>query len=527
MGEHQWKAGRVLAGRYRLEARLGEGGMGAIWRAQHLVLAAPVAIKLMDPEIAGDADTIARFMREAQAAATLRSPHVVQIIDYGMDGLVPFMVMELLEGETLADRIRKAGRLSASETVQIVTQIARAVHRAHEAGIVHRDLKPENVFLVHNQDEDVAKVLDFGVAKVNVSHLGPSGARTKTGSLLGTPFYMSPEQAQGNKAVDHRSDLWALGVIAFEMLTGQKPFYSDGLGELVLQICVRDIPVPSTIAPLPAAFDAWFARATARDPEQRFQSAKELSEQLRESLGIEARETFGTLPDVADSARSLIASQPQQAQPGIVAPFTGPPPSTFRAMGIEEDPAHPSRAPTLLLGSNKASLTVKQFGTTSHTAPPRRGNTSAILFGVAASALVIGLAGGVVLLRYRSSDDPDRPLPEVDPAATATGELAPAPSQVAPEERPEAADAPAAVPAEGATVPDAARGAEAPSEAKPRAEEPRPVVPEASPPSSAPAAADGGWVKPEWARPDDEPPGRPNEPEPPPMPPSNAAPPAP
>src|SRR5687768_16132176 len=117
MAEHPWKSGRVLAGRYQLEVQLGEGGMGAVWRAQHLVLQAPVAIKLMDPEIAGDADTIARFMREAQAAASLRSPHVVQIIDYGMDGLVPFMVMELLEGETLAQRIRNAERLSPAEAL--------------------------------------------------------------------------------------------------------------------------------------------------------------------------------------------------------------------------------------------------------------------------------------------------------------------------------------------------------------------------------------------------------------------------
>ncbi len=158
--------------------------------------------------------------------------------------------------------------------------------RAHEAGIVHRDLKPENVFLVHNADEEIAKVLDFGVAKVDSSALVVEGARTRTGSILGTPYYMSPEQAQGNKTVDARSDLWALGVIVFECLTGRRPFHSEGLGDLVLQICVRDITVPSTIVEVPAGFDAWFARAVERDPDKRFQTAREMTDALREALGV-------------------------------------------------------------------------------------------------------------------------------------------------------------------------------------------------------------------------------------------------
>ena len=145
MAEEHWKPGQVLAHRYRLESRLGEGGMGSIWRAEHLVLAAPVALKLIDPEIAEDEDATARFMREAQSAATLRSPHVVQILDYGMDGKVPFIAMELLEGENLAQRIKRLGRIAPAETARILTHVGRAMGRAHEAGIVHRDLKPENV----------------------------------------------------------------------------------------------------------------------------------------------------------------------------------------------------------------------------------------------------------------------------------------------------------------------------------------------------------------------------------------------
>ena len=288
---------RVLVGRYRLDERLGAGGMGSIWRAYHLVLAAPVAVKLIDREAVPDEETLGRFMREAQSAATLRSPHVVQILDYGVDDKLPFIVMELLDGENLAQRLRRLGRLGSADTARIVTHIGRAMARAHEASIVHRDLKPENVFLIRNEDEEIAKVLDFGVAKVSVAALGEDGARTRTGSILGTPYYMSPEQAQGNKTVDHRSDLWSLGVIAFECLTGKRPFYSDGLGDLVLQICIRDIPVPSEFGSVPVGFDAWFARAVDRDPEARFQSARELTDALREVLGGEARDLQWTSPD--------------------------------------------------------------------------------------------------------------------------------------------------------------------------------------------------------------------------------------
>src|SRR5688572_2399070 len=300
MGQEAPQAGRVLNGRYRLEEKLGEGGMGQIWRAEHLVLKATVAVKLVDRQAMPDDETFARFIREAQAAAAIRSPHVVQILDYGTDEKMPFMVMELLEGETLAQRLRRDKRLPAAETARVITHIARAVGRAHEEGIVHRDLKPENVFLVENDDEEVAKVLDFGVAKIESAKLGDGdeGTRTRTGSILGTPYYMSPEQAQGNKTVDFRSDLWSIAVIAFECLTGRRPFYSDGLGDLVLAICIREIPVPSRVAPVPLGFDGWFKKGVDREPDRRFQSARELVDALRDVLGIEGRETWASPPDV-------------------------------------------------------------------------------------------------------------------------------------------------------------------------------------------------------------------------------------
>jgi serine/threonine-protein kinase len=288
--------GRVLSSRYRLESQLGEGGMGAIWRAEHLALGVPVAVKLIDPAISRDESMLARFLREAQAAASLRSPHVVTVLDYGVDEGRPFIVMELLEGENLRHRLKRLGRLGPSDTARILSHVARAVGRAHEAGIIHRDLKPENVFLVQNEDDELAKVLDFGVAKLDQGDALPSATRTRTGTLLGTPHYMSPEQVQGNKVVDYRSDLWSLGVIAFECLTGLRPFDSPGLGDLVLRICTYPIPVPSSLASVPAEFDRWLTRALARDPNERFQSARELAESLRDALGAGRLTTYPDEP---------------------------------------------------------------------------------------------------------------------------------------------------------------------------------------------------------------------------------------
>ncbi len=295
MNDVRLEPGTVLADKYRLESVIGTGGMGTVYQAEHLALKALVAVKVIDREVDEGDVALARFMREAQSAASLRSPHVVQILDYGMEGKRPFMVMEMLEGEPLADRLKRLGRLTPHETFRVISHISRAVSKAHEADIIHRDLKPDNVFLVHNEGDEIAKVLDFGVAKVEATQLDGEG-HTRTGSLLGTPYYMSPEQAQGNKDIDARSDLWALGVIAFECLTGRRPFSSDGLGDLVLQICIRDIPVPSRIVPVPPGFDAWFEKACNRDPDARFQTARDLAESLREALDL-GSEAGGSVPE--------------------------------------------------------------------------------------------------------------------------------------------------------------------------------------------------------------------------------------
>lgn len=322
MGDAEPLIGRILAEKYLLRSRLGEGGFGSIWRAEHLVLKSPVAVKLIDLEIARKDGAVERFLREAQATAALRSPHVVQVLDYGVEGEQPFIVMELLEGENLAERLEREKRLAPLEVARIVTHVARAMSKAHELGIVHRDLKPENIFIVNTGDEELAKVLDFGVAKFATTPELNRDTYTKTGALIGTPYYMSPEQAQGNKAVDSRSDLWALGVISFEMMTGQRPFDGDALGDLVLTICVRSISVPSAIAPVPEGFDAWFAKAVERDPAARFQTAREMALALLSivgsdaadgiSLGLDDRSNLPP-PALASDAGVEIPSRPNSA----------------------------------------------------------------------------------------------------------------------------------------------------------------------------------------------------------------------
>ncbi len=295
---HAPNVGDLIAEKYRLEVLFGQGGMGSVWRAHHLVLNSAVAIKLLDPAIAGNVSILERFLREAQSAAALRSMHVVQIFDYGVDAGRPYIAMELLNGESLGSRLERVGRLSPRETARIIRHVARAMSKAHASGIVHRDLKPDNVYIV-SEEEEIAKVLDFGIAKI-VDPLtgGSSGSSgTQTGALLGTPFYMSPEQAQGIRQVDKQTDLWAMAVIAFECLVGRRPFVSEAIGDLVLKICTQEAPVPSEVGPVPRGFDAWFRRGIAKDPNARFQSAEELSASLFAALGV----SEGGVQDAAES----------------------------------------------------------------------------------------------------------------------------------------------------------------------------------------------------------------------------------
>lgn len=293
--------GRVLSGRYRLVEEIGRGGMGSVWRAERLGWQATVAVKLMTRTGDHKPGARKRFEREVRLAAGLRSPHVVQVLDHGVDEETdtPYLVMELLEGESLATHLRHRGRLSTAETLSIVTQLCRALTRAHREGIVHRDLKPDNVFLVSNDEETLVKVLDFGVAKW-IAPTDLDTFETRPGSLVGSPLYMSPEQLQTNSSIDHRADLWSLAVIVCECLTGKRPFSAPDFASLAVLLCGHGPrPDPSTLGPVPVGFDTWFRRATSRTIEERFQTAQLFTEALRVVFSLSASDARAPIPSLS------------------------------------------------------------------------------------------------------------------------------------------------------------------------------------------------------------------------------------
>lgn len=306
------EAGQLVSATLRLLRPLGEGGMGSVWVAEHLALRSHVVVKFMAEELASTKEAVARFSREAAAAAQVRSPHVVQTLDYGVtvDG-VPFIVLELLEGRDLARHLELNGPLPPREVADIITQLARALTKVHEAGIVHRDIKPNNIFLCDAGDGAIfVKLLDFGVAKSTpqAALAAPLGTTTNTGAILGTPYYMSPEQIMGAKTLDYRSDLWAVGVVVFEALTGIKPFEGETVGGIAVQILRDPLPVPSRVRPdLPASLDRWFDKACARPVEERFGSAKEMAEAL--AVALQLREPSTASARFASSEPSVTSGE--------------------------------------------------------------------------------------------------------------------------------------------------------------------------------------------------------------------------
>jgi serine/threonine-protein kinase len=276
-------APRVLSGKYRLETLLGKGGMGEVWQAVHVELDTAVAVKILAEDVAASESAAGlRLRHEARATARLRSPHVVQILDFGVDLGSPYIVMELLEGETLKERLEKTPRLGISFALRVVEQAAAALALAHSDGIVHRDIKPSNLFLTRGGDDEIVKVLDFGIAKVGGP--GEPGV-TLPGTVVGSPGFMSPEQADGQR-VDGRSDLWSLAAVAFHMLTGEPAFRGQTLTELRTSMRAGPRKATEICSDLPPELDAFFPRALAVAPGERFQSARELVHAFRVATGM-------------------------------------------------------------------------------------------------------------------------------------------------------------------------------------------------------------------------------------------------
>ncbi len=378
----------MVDGRYELRRIVGSGGMGEVWEARDHQLETPCAVKFILDHMARDKTVRGRFSREARAVAALRTAHTVQVFGLGEHNGAPYIAMELLEGETLRGRLTRLGSLDPKTTMAIVEQIGHALERARGAQIVHRDLKPENIWLSSERDVFV-KVLDFGVAK---TQLLTTSLQTVTGALLGTPYYMSPEQAMGKTTLDYRSDLWALAIIAMECLSGKRPFDSESLSELLINIVTTTPPPVSHLAPhLPLSLQGFWERGLAREPDARFQSAVELVEALRKSL-------FDPSPEPQPEIKPAVHAGSAPGTPGTVSP--------------------------LIISSSMR--------------PTARGSSSRWKWLAAGLGAVVALALAIVGMRLLGSDDADAgpvaPQPEtrVAPPGPAPASAPPPPSSDAP-----------------------------------------------------------------------------------------------
>ena len=274
--------GETVAGKYRIDSLLGRGGMGAVLQATNTAIGKRVALKFLYRETARDLDSVTRFQREAEAASAVESAHIVQIFDSGTtEDDLPFLVMELLKGEDLRSRLRREGRLQLPEVVHVAGQVTRGLRSAHEAGIVHRDLKPDNVFLCERDDDPMfVKIVDFGISKIS-RRPATADTLTRKGVVLGTAFYVSPEQAQALSDVDGRTDLFSLGAIMYEALAGRPPHVGSAYEAVLIDICTRDADDIRKHAPeVPEAIAQLLAKALRRNRDERFQTAHELYEAL-------------------------------------------------------------------------------------------------------------------------------------------------------------------------------------------------------------------------------------------------------
>ncbi|MEO8900649.1 MAG: serine/threonine-protein kinase [Polyangiaceae bacterium] len=427
--------GQILIGKYRIERVLGIGGMGVVVAATHVHLEERVAIKFLLPEALYNGEAVARFIREARAAVRIKSEHVARVSDVGtLDNGSPYMVMEYLEGTDLADLVQKQGAMSVPDAVEALLQACEAIAEAHALHIVHRDLKPANLFMIRRTDGTPSvKVLDFGISKVS----GPPGSAsdmgmTKTTAVMGSPLYMSPEQMASSRDVDQRTDIWALGVILYELLSGRMPFNAETMPQLCAMILQQSPPPLRSICPhVPDGLVQVIARCMEKDRVQRFTT-------------------------VAELAQALLPFAPRRARASVE--------RISRVIGGDHYVHRPgtslSEAPAASTGPTQAS-----WGQTSAN---KSGGARALFF-AGGAAVLVGLGIGIVKLMHQSAVAAPVTRVTASVAAAVTAEapappLAVAPAQVAPEE---VTSAPAPAPAVASVTPANAKAHQAVPSARP------------------------------------------------------------
>ena len=363
--------GTVLADKLSVVKKLGEGGMGAVYQVQHLHTKHERALKVLHPAFAQRGDVVERFLREASAAGRIGSPHIVETVDAGwLASGVPFVLMELLRGQSLEELLAERGRIDAAEASALVCQACQGAQAAHDAGIIHRDLKPSNLFVVTRAGQPFVKLLDFGISKFEAEeHLG----LTTEGTPLGTPYYMSPEQLSGRADVNARAGVYALGVILYECVAGQRPFEAKSLSELSIRIHEGDYtPLETLVKDVPADFVQVVRKAMHHRPEERFASARELQAALEAAPVAERprRRMFWLLPAagvlIAAAAYAATRSAPENAAPPeptpaplASAPRPAPAVSESALPEVSAEPP-PSAQPSLSAKPSPTRRSVKQ-----------------------------------------------------------------------------------------------------------------------------------------------------------------------
>jgi serine/threonine-protein kinase len=414
---------------YKILHSIGSGGMGSVYAAEREATGERVAIKFVNsPDTTINEHLKARMAREARAVSHLASPHLVRVFDVGQDdetGLT-FLVMELLAGEDLQHLLDRAAPLSPSAALAVVAQACAGLQVAHEAHVVHRDVKPANLHLTRGEGGEITvKVLDFGVAKVKMDEALGSGAHnlTRTGSILGSPLYMSPEQARGAKSIDHRADVWSLGVVLYHALAGRTPFQDvDALGELIMTICQKPAPLVQDFAPwISPGVAAIVHKALRIDREERFPSAAAMGAEIAKLLPQGSRITDATLTSVGSSDKSLVATRLI-----VTGPSSSPPSVSSAAVS----------APSLASLASLPPTSIADHASTAGLANSRETEISRKrgwgVRGAIAAAAALALIAGVVHFTFRFQSDPpaaaSSPLPE--PVVAGSQVATPAPPTV-------------------------------------------------------------------------------------------------